>query len=195
MLKRIALALAATISLSGPAAAAPRGLDAAHASLYNTLVGNGVEVYINPSIACEDPEYKDLAGAYFYAEDERTPVLFICQDNRTGRDGVEVVWTENDLDTLRHESMHYIHDCIDGDVSFTLTPFFDGPGGAPGDATYLDIISALGMEQALEISEWYSQKMGADAHIIRLEHEAFLVARDIDAGELANTISTFCPIN
>ena len=34
--------------------------------------------------------------------------------------------------------------------------------------------------------------MNADAKVIRLEHEAFLAARDVEAGDIGETINQFC---
>lgn len=194
MLKRIAAALATTIAFSGPVQAAPQGLNASHLHLWNSLERQGVAIFINPNLACEGQEL-DLDGAYFYVESENLPVLFVCQDNRTGVDGQEVAWTANDLDTLRHEAFHYLQDCIDGDVSFTLTPFHDGDGPAPGTDDYFDVINALGLERAIMIETFYREHMNADAQVVRLEHEAFLMADIVEAGNIGETINTFCPIN
>lgn len=191
MLKRIAAALAMAISISGPASAMPRGLDHSHRHLWTALENQGVELFINPEEACDNGQV-DLDGIYFYNKEYRTPVLVICQDNWDGVDGRETNWTANDLDTIRHEAFHYLQDCIDGNANFTLTPYYDGPGGAPGTNTYREIIQRLGVEYAVRIAEWYSTKMNADGHIIRLEHEAFLAARDVEAGNIGESINQFC---
>ena len=115
--------------------------------------------------------------------------MVVCQDNRTGTE--EVAWTDNDLDTIRHESVHYLQDCISG-LDGELDPFYDGDGPAPGTDNYADIVKLLGVEKARRIAFWYQKQMDADGQIIRLEHEAFAVAENRSAEYIANNIDSFC---
>jgi len=188
MLKRLASALLASVAIGAPALAAPASLDRSHQHLWTSLERQNVQLFINPDYVCGSED--GLAGAYFYANSHEVPVIVICQDNRTGEE--EVAWTENDLDTLRHEAVHYLQDCIDGDVGMTMDPYHDGDGWAPGTDTHLDVIRALGYENALRIETVYRER-GADDLTVRLEHEAFLIARDAEAGDIGETINQFCP--
>lgn len=77
-----------------------------HRYLAQTIRSIGVPVSINTKLHCRPGE----SGSYFSAG-----FMVICQDNRR-EEGVEVQWTENDLDTLRHESHHLIQDCAAGGV-------------------------------------------------------------------------------
>ena len=192
MLKRITTAIAA-LALSAPAMAYPTGLDQNHQYLWNTLQSKGVVTYINPKEICQQPD-KDVDGAYFYAEQADLAVLVVCQDNRTKVDQQEVAWTANDLDTIRHESMHFLQDCLDGKIDMELRPFYDGPGGAPGDLTAEDIQRRLGSVRSDYIAYTYGEIMGADALTIRLEHEAFFVADNIDPVTIGQAIRAFCEI-
>lgn len=193
MLKRIATAFIATLALGTPTLAAPAALDRSHAHLWDSLEAQGVWMFVNPDFACKDQDV-GLSGAYFYSNEYQVPAMVICQDNRTGGDMVEVEWSANDLDTIRHEAVHYLQDCIDGDVSFTLDPYHDGDGWAPGQRTHMEVISALGLERAIRIHDFYKENMGADDQMVRMEHEAFLIADIIDAADIANTITEFCPV-
>lgn len=190
MLKRIATAIAA-LTVASPALAAPTGLDRDHLFLWSTLERHGVGVYVNPQQVCNNPK-RDVDGIYFYNPNFDKAVLAVCQDNRTGEDRVEVKWTANDLDTLRHEAMHYLQDCIDGEVSMSLDPFYDGEGWAPGTDTYEDTIKVLGYERAYQIAVLYGEKFGADALTIQLEHEAFAVADNVNAGVIGANINAYC---
>lgn len=192
MLKRITSAAIAALALSAPVIAAPAGLDQQHQYLWDTLEEKGVWGFVNPEQVCQDPN-RDLDGAYFYSPSVDRPILVVCQDNRTKVDEQVVEWTDNDLDTIRHESMHYLQDCLDGDLTMTLTPFYDGPGGAPGNLTYAEVISGLGAQRADTIAYFYGEKLGANDHTIRVEHEAFYVASYVPAYAIAQAIEAFCP--
>ena len=191
MLKRLASALVATVAFGTPMLAAPEALDRSHSHLWDVLESQGVWMFVNPDFACKDQEV-DLSGAYFYSEQYQVPVMVICQDNRTGEDAVEVEWSDNDLDTIRHEATHYLQDCIDGDVSFTLDPYHDGDGWAPGENTHMEVIDALGLERALMIETFYRENLDADDLMVRLEHEAFLIADVVEAGDIGASIDHFC---
>jgi len=189
MLKRIGLAVAA-LAVAAPAMAAPNGLDAAHTRLWTTMESKGVGVYLNPREVCYTN--KGLMGVYTYNTRYDKPLMAICQDNRTSIPGREVAWTANDLDTLRHEAMHYIQDCVDGKVNMTLSPYFDGPGPSPGTLTHRDVIQALGINRARSIESRYRER-GANYRTIRLEHEAFAIANLSDANTIADKINQICP--
>ena len=72
-----------------------------HRYLASTIVSLGVPVSFNTRTHC----LPGKSGSYF-----TSGFMVICQDNR-GREGVEVGWTQNDLDTLRHEAQHMVQDC------------------------------------------------------------------------------------
>ena len=193
MLKRITTALVAALSLSAPAMAWSEAtqLDPAHQVLWETLESKGVWTFVNPEKVCQDPE-KDPDGAYFYAPKAGRPILIVCQDNRDATDTSEVAWTANDFDTIRHEAMHFLQDCLDGEIDQELLPFYDGPGGAPGNITAAEVQRRLGYEWATGIALTYASA-GADAATIRLEHEAFYVAANISPVTIAHAIDAFCP--
>ena len=91
--------------------------------------------------------------------------------------------TENNLDTLRHEAIHVVQDCK----------------GVLGDQV-LDNVLKPGVVRELAarhgvdlgwIREVYAQN-GADAHVVSLEHEAFVAAAVMPASTIANAVRTMC---
>ena len=188
MLKRIATVLAATLCVSAPAVATPSYLNTQHARLWDTLENAGVGVYLNPKQVCERENAP--MGMYVYSSRANQPLMAICQDNRT-ESGDEVAWTDNDLDTLRHEAMHFIQDCVDGRLNGSLDPYFDGEGPSPATLTYRDVIVRLGYYRANNIARAYKNR-GADLATIRLEHEAFAVATYAQADQITDKINQIC---
>ena len=77
-----------------------------HKRLLNVVESLGVRVAINDSY-CK--KLNMFNGFYINKKNQ----LYICQDNSL-MDGKIVEWTENDFDTIRHETFHLIQDCNDG---------------------------------------------------------------------------------
>ena len=189
MLNRITAALGALL-IAAPAYAAPAGLDAGHTRLWNELERQGVLAYVNPEELC-GARGPGVMGAYGYNPDWDVVVLGVCQDNRDTSTEAEVAWTDNDLDTLRHESMHYLQDCIGGKPDGELDPFYDGAGWAPGNYDYDYVLSKLGVELSVYVLGVYSDKGNKT---VRLEHEAFMAAQEYSANDIAQQIAASCPV-
>ena len=187
MLKTLVATIAA-LGISAPSMAAPSYLNRQHTRLWNTLESAGVSMHLNPSSLCNKPDAP--MGIYVY--DQRYGSLIgICQDNRTPT-GEQVAWSDNDLDTLRHEAMHFIQDCVDYRIDGRLSPYFDGTGPSPGTLTHQDVIERLGLTRALNIAYSY-QERGADRLTIQLEHEAFAIAAYAQADQISDKIRQVCP--
>ena len=188
------IASVASLSLlaTAPAVAAVEGFDASHQQLLDSLRSSGVYVELNVPQLCDSVKSDSSKhGVYFYSDKHDTALMGICQD--FGGKGPEVQWTANDLDTLRHESVHYLQDCLDGSVDGTMDPIYDGPGGySPIDYNIKDVISAIGYGPAMSIIKRY-EEAGADAEVIRLELEAFFIAYSQDASIIAKSIDANCP--
>ena len=190
MLKQL---LASTVTLGLLSASPAMALDAGHQQIIDTLEAKGVYVEINPPQVCDkvktDTSYH---GVYIYSDRHSTPLMGICQD--FGGQGEEVeLWTDNDLDTLRHESVHYIQDCISGTVDGELDPLYDGPGGlSPIDYSIKDVIGEIGEAQATNIITRY-ESMDASQDVIVLEIEAFFLASTQSASDIANVMNGACP--
>ena len=193
MLKQL-LATATTLGLlaATPAMAMVEGFDSQHQLLLDTLRAKGVYVALNVPQVCDRVKTdKSTHGVYFYNSNRDTAMMAVCQD--FGGQGEEVLWTANDLDTLRHESVHYLQDCMDGSVDGDMVPLFDGPGGtSPLDSDLQDVVAAIGYEQAMSIVATYT-KAGVSEQVIQLELEAFFSAAQIDAETIAQSIDATCP--
>lgn len=191
---KFALAAAIVIGAAAPAMAAPERLDAAHAQLWDTLEKSGVRAYVNHPQVCDREVGVKLMGMYTVGSYSGAPILVVCQDHKKPGQVNEVEWSLNDLDTLRHESTHYLQDCLDGNIDLSLSPLFDGLGGlSPIDATYSDLLELLGPQRALEITRKY-RSVGANSEVIRVEHEAFFVSAAIAPQDIATAIQTSCPV-
>ena len=164
-----------------------------HGQLIDTLRAHGVYVEINPNEVCDATKTeKSMHGVYTYSERHSTPLMGICQDY--GGNGEQTIWTENDLDTLRHETIHYIQDCINGSVDGELAPLYDGPGGYSNiEYGIKDIIGVIGPEQAQAIITRY-EAAGASPEIIQLELEAFYLAKSQTAETIATVVDAKCPV-
>tara|TARA_R110001592_G_scaffold304292_3_gene576757 strand:- start:29 stop:595 length:567 start_codon:yes stop_codon:yes gene_type:complete len=152
------------------------GSGAAHFELLKTVQDHGVKVLIN------DPYCGKKEGIMgFYQGTLR--VLVICQENGVPG-GPMVGWTKEDLDTLRHESQHFIQDCVVGtNHDHKLAPLYNSP-------TEL-ALEELGAENTRRIMEAY-RKEGATDLTLLLEYEAFAVASMNIPAEQAQDIKTYC---
>lgn len=152
--------------------------DEKHRYLARTIRAVGVSVTINTRVHCSPGE----SGSYYPAG-----FMVICQDNRR-QEGVEVEWTANDLDTLRHEAQHLIQDCAIGGIGDSkLSLMFN---------TQEELVRFLSnsgytKQELQEISSHY-QKQGVTGYDLLMELEAFAVARSIPADVIANKIKEYC---
>ena len=159
--------LSATVT---PALAGSNYLD--HLGLRGTIRDTGIQLKFNPS-ACRE---ESAMGWYWAARNE----MVICQENKRSV-GVEVAWTEEDLDTLRHEAQHLIQDCMDGSRQGSLGAVYKDPIGLAQNV--------LGDRAIRSILKSYSD---SSDHIKVMELEAFSVARMNQPVEQSNDIRKFC---
>ena len=95
--------------------------------------------------------------------------------------GVEANWTEEDLDTVRHEAQHLIQDCMDGSRQGALGSVYKEP---------IELAkNVLGDKGIRSILEAYSD---ASNHIKVMELEAFSVATMNEPLEQVKDIRNFC---
>jgi hypothetical protein len=173
--KALALAaITATSIISAPAAQA-KGTYAEHTQLGTAIKSTGVSLQFNPASCAE----KDAFGWYWAAKNE----MVICQEKHTASDGYwnEVQWTEEDLDTLRHEAQHLIQDCMDGERQGSLDAVYTKPIDLAKD-----ILGNSGIRGVLDA---YSE---ASDHIKVMELEAFSVAAMNDPAEQTRDIKKYC---
>lgn len=152
--------------------------DEKHRYLATTIRSLRVPVTINTKIHCRPGE----SGSYFSAG-----FMAICQDNR-GKEGVEVVWTANDLDTLRHEAHHMIQDCAAGGIG-------DGKMSLMFNEKeeLAEFLSKSGYtQQQLQQIATHYRKKGVTGYDMLMELEAFAVARSIPADLIAVKLKEYC---
>ena len=170
MLKPLIASLAATL-IASPALAT--NVDAGHYALTQAIVATGVDLKINAPNCFTDT---DAFGWYWAVRSE----LVICQENAT-QVGVEVHWTAEDFDTLRHEAHHLAQDCVDGLTDGDIQNIYkDSPAF---------VTSVLSQRLIGSVIDGYIDKGEAT---VRTELEAFAVAAVNDTAEQVRDIKNYC---
>ena len=142
-----------------------------HTELARAVASTGTDVLINIS-ACK---VKDSYGWYHPTRGE----LVICQENATGSE--MVAWSDEDLDTLRHEAHHVVQDCMDNALDGVLETVYVEPAEL--------IATVLTKDQIEGILTAYNE---ATNHRQLMELEAFSVARMNDPLEQVADIKKYC---
>jgi hypothetical protein len=110
--------------------------------------------------------------------------IMICQDDRIETSDQEVEWTENDYDTLRHESHHVVQDCMEGIDNEKMSSFFSDR------IEYLEfIVLSLTKSEFFQIIEAYRS---FDNDVILNELEAFATAKDVKSDTIAKALRGVC---
>jgi len=170
-------ALLAALFIAAPVTAAPLPED--HSRLVQTMANNGMVIGVNQPSICR---YGNVDGAYVGYEG--TSYMAICQDNYDlGSDYTPVEWTANDLDTIRHETIHAIQDCKVGENSDQVL--------APIANDIRNVVRALGPDKANRIYQVYRER-GADHETILLEWEAFYAAETLTATQIEQLYIRYC---
>lgn len=157
-------------------------LPADHVALVNAAMERGVEVRVNTN---ECVKQGDVHGYYSWSLGRSE--LVICQANAQQRH-VEVRWTENDLDTLRHEIVHMIQDCNVGGIA-------DGKMKVLLDLDELEnhTRELMPTGEIASIVEGYKSQGATDYEIMK-ELEAFLVAKYIKPEAILATLNKTCAL-
>ena len=171
MLARLIAIAVSVVSMAAPTQAG-LFLDQGHRSIIQAAQDAGLKYEVNPT-DCPG----DVDG--FYTGDR----LVVCQDRGT-RGGPELQWSNNDLDTLRHEATHLVQDCKDGVIDMMLD--------APSDTKVDEMIDRMGAERALYVWQRYHNRRLYMEGIL-VEIEAFHNARFTSAAQVAKEIKTYCP--
>ena len=154
-------------------------LPESHSSLVESINNAGISISVNVGAHCNGQH-----DGFYSPPNE---LLAICQDNAPRPHWSEVRWTENDLDTLRHEGHHLAQDCAaDRAVGGQVALFFDDK-----EKYQAFITRALTEEQMERIIETY-KAAGADEFTILMELEAFSVADSVSPDTIAGAIDRFC---
>ena len=179
MIKKALLATMAAAMLIPLPAMADNSF-AAHESLWNTIPTIGVSVQLN------NPKYCRSGNDGVYSPRDKT--IVICQDNATGRGQVD--WTENDLDTLRHEAQHIVQDCAAGGIG-------DGYMGRlfPTQDELIEFIHISGLsEDSIKSIIAHYSAAGLDEKGIWMELEAFATAYSVEASMIETKLIQFCSV-
>ena len=170
--KALAGALVLTTGVAGPAnAVTPHFQD--HINLVHAVEAIGVDFLLNPvSCAINSNTYGWYHGGLAQ--------LVVCQENGYAG-GPEVPWTDEDLDTLRHEAHHVVQDCVDGVMDGSLDSVYEDPIGLAQDV--------LSQRTIQSIIRGYSDMSD---HRKIMELEAFSVALMDDPREQLRDIRNYC---
>jgi hypothetical protein len=151
-------------------------MNSSHDELKRALNDVGVEVFLNETKLCNGSK----SGMYSPDYD----AILICQDDRIETSDQEVEWTENDYDTLRHESQHVVQDCMEGIDNNKMSLFFSN------EIEYLEfVIMGLTKSEFFQIVEAY-RPLGDD--VLLNELKAFAVAKGVKPDTIAKAIRGVC---
>lgn len=179
MIKNTFLAILSTLATVTPSLAYTQSEFQDHVRLRNKVVETGVTFRLNPS-RCDNDGDGQMMGWYF-APTSNYRELVICQENRVKGSTNQVSWTDEDLDTLRHESWHLVQDCRDGKLNSRLHTVYNDP---------LKLgYNTIGKRNMVNINEVYGSK---GSHVVTIEIEAFSVASMNRPNEIINDINTYC---
>ena len=154
-----------------------KGLEA-YEDLLKTVEEAGVTVFINPAECFAKTNNFD---GYYHSVMRK---MVICQDNAK-REGVMTGWTDNDLDTVRHEVHHLVQDCVAGEIA-------DGELGiyfSDKEKFIAFVDKAIGEAKAQSVIEAYSD---TTPHTRLLELEAFSVAEAISPEGIEGAVVKYC---
>lgn len=165
-----ALATVATTAI--PAVAQRKSNYSHHVLLGQAIRSTGVNYKINPAECWEGSFF-----GYYWALKNR---FVVCQEYKVSV-GVEEDWTEEDLDTVRHEAQHLVQDCLDGERQGALGSVYKDPL-----ALAKNILGDRGIRGVLKA---YSDKSD---HVKVMELEAFSVAAMNEPLEQVKDIRNFC---
>ena len=163
------LLLASSIAIPVDASVAPE-----YVTLAETIELTGTDFQLNP------PECNRESNTYGWYSGHHNQ-LVVCQVNAKFHNWNEVEWTEEDLDTLRHEAHHLVQDCMDNRIDGRLRAVYQD---VPRLAT-----SVLGYDKILKILDVYGD---LSDHSQLMEIEAFAVADLNDPEEQIRDIYTYC---
>lgn len=173
MIKRIISTILLSLAVSSPALA-----DQNHLNLLERASNTGLNVFVN------DP-YCDQTGADgMFSSNDKGHALLICQDNKIPGSTTIQEWTANDLDTIRHEMVHVVQNCASGSIlDSNSNPLYED---------YVALVDEFGPSAALQVWSTYMSNGVRNSNTLRLEIEAFYIAREFTAQQVASLYEEFC---
>jgi hypothetical protein len=170
--RSIITAIAAVATVAFPVEAQRKSNYSHHVLLGQAIRSTGIDYKINPKACWE----KSASGWYWAYHNE----FVVCQENKRYV-GVEEVWTEEDLDTVRHEATHLVQDCLDGVRQGALVSVYKDP---------IDLAKEILGDRGIRgVLGAYSE---ASDHVKVMELEAFSVASMNDPMDQVRDINKFC---
>ena len=171
-------ALATSIAVqAAPVLASTRSNEAHHIALIETAKAHGITFQAN-TVEC----FEKQGAQGFYSGVRR--LIVVCQPGRIDYIGDIANFTEDDLDTIRHEVQHFIQDCtVGGNHDHTLAPVHKDPVKLA--------VNVLGSDLAARIIGVYRGHDASD-DTLKTELEAFAVAALNDPLEQVKDITTYC---
>lgn len=180
MLKKLITTIAVTICcLVDPLPVKAQNTYDDHKELLTTIQDLGVVTLINHKIHCTKSEF---AGIYY-----TNGMLIICQENRKANNGIQIDWTEGDLDTLRHEAHHIVQDCAIGNIG-------DDKIGRmfSTNKEFFDFIENSSYTENQLVNMYMKLREDLSEEESFLEIEAYVVAKDIPAESIKRKIVDYC---
>jgi len=164
------------MGLGAPVMADERLDPNAHMQLLNTVQSLGITVHVDHKVYCRGNH-----GAYGSV----SQLFIVCRGSEKTR---VVEWSENDLDTIRHEAHHVLQDCLngklgDGEFSNAFTP----------EQLRTFVQNTIGFDVASDIVNTY-RKNNVSEEMLLSEVEAFAVASAISPLLIEDKIKKFCQV-
>ena len=183
-MKKVLASIAAAFAVMAPSGAFAQSSNdfKAHQELFTSLEQAGVTVIVNSKIHCSD---STTDGKYIL----RSALLTICQDNATVMNGKQVTWTDNDLDTLRHEAHHVVQDCVSGTLGDGNLSLYFGD-----EDTLYEFLAKSPSWTSDEIVDLYKtlRSDGLSHRVALQELEAYIVGTDISASSINKSVRNLC---
>ncbi len=151
-----------------------------HIGLLEALEESGISIVVNEKEHCYREDGEEILGAYAWW----MKLLIICQENSQAWDGEIVYFTDEDLDTIRHEAHHVVQDCLYGEINGKLHLYWTGKDRDK-------MLRVLGEERARKVKSVYGS-FDATKDEIDLELEAFTVAENISAELISSAVRKQC---
>ena len=154
-----------------------------HQQLWTAVESVGVSIRVNQSKDC-DPKQNGIGKQVYGWYSGMMRTLVVCQEEaiKTGKyNRGQLTWSEEDLDTLRHEAHHLVQDCMDSSLNAELSNVYTEPVELA--------LKVLGKEKSQRVVRMYAN---ATDHTKVMELEAFSVAQMNDPLEQVNDIKRYC---
>jgi hypothetical protein len=150
-----------------------------HTDLVDALSEVNITISVNEKEHCFS-----LTDRFYGFYNPSKRLIAICQEKAQEWNGEVIRFSEEDLDTLRHEAHHLVQDCRDGKIDGRMVPFFTGESRE-------SFLSNYPKREQERVRATYGES-GGSPELITLEIEAFAVAETVGADSIANAVRRVC---